>query len=136
LFLAALVLSASSDSYGFSTKGQACSKCHALKKDEAATLLKNFDRNIKVLSVGIGSVKYLFEVAVESNGKKGIVYIDFTKKHLFSGSLFRIQGKKNLTQEKLSEINRVNVSQIPLGDALILGEKNAKYRVVVFDDPE
>jgi thiol:disulfide interchange protein DsbC len=136
LFLVVLVLSAAADSYGFSTKGQDCSKCHTLKKDEAATLLKNFDQNIKVLSVGIGSVKYLFEVSVESNGKKGLVYIDFPKKRLFSGSLFQIQGRKNLTQEKLSEINKVNVSQIPLADALVLGEKNAKYRVVVFDDPE
>ena len=37
----------------FSTKGQDCSKCHTLKKDEAATLLKKFDQNIKVLGVGI-----------------------------------------------------------------------------------
>ena len=136
LFLVVLMLSAASNSFCFSTKGQDCAKCHTLKKDEAATLLKSFDQNIKVLGVGVGSVKYLFEVSIESNGKKGLVYIDFPKKRLFSGSLFQIQGKKNLTQDKLSEINKINVSQIPLGDALVLGEKNAKYRVVVFDDPE
>jgi len=136
LFLAALVLSASSVSWGFLTKGQECSKCHTLKKDEAASLLKSFDQNIKVLGVGVGSVKYLFEVSVESNDKKGVVYIDFPKKHLFSGSLYQINGKRNLTQESLSEVNKVNVSQIPLGDAIILGQKNAKYRVIVFDDPE
>jgi thiol:disulfide interchange protein DsbC len=136
LFLVAFMLSAAANSFGFSTKGQDCAKCHTLKKDEAATLLKSFDQNIKVLGVGVGSVKYLFEVSIESNGKKGLVYIDFPKKRLFSGSLFQIQGKRNLTQERLSEINKVNVSQIPLGDALVLGEKNAKYRVVVFDDPE
>jgi thiol:disulfide interchange protein DsbC len=89
-----------------------------------------------VLGVGVGSVKYLFEISVESNGKKGIVYIDFSKKHLFTGSLYQIQGKRNLSQESLSEINKVNVSQIPLGDAIVLGKKNAKYRVIVFDDPE
>jgi thiol:disulfide interchange protein DsbC len=134
--LAALLLSAASDSFAFSTKGQDCSKCHTLKKDEAATLLKTFDQNIKVLAVGIGSVKYLFEVTVESNGKKGIVYVDFPKKRLFSGSLFQIQGKKNLTQDRLSEINKVNLSQIPLGDAVVLGDKSAKHRVIVFTDPE
>jgi len=131
-----LVLSASSDAFGFSTKGQDCAKCHTLKKDKAATLLKNFDQNIKVLGVSVGSAKYLFEVSVESKGKKGIVYIDFPKKRLFSGSLFQIQGKRNLTQERLSEINKVNVSQIPLGDAVLLGDKNAKYKVVVFTDPD
>jgi thiol:disulfide interchange protein DsbC len=135
-FLAALMLYAAADSYGFSTKGQDCSKCHTLKKDEAAKLLKSFDQNIKILNISVGAVKYLFEVSIESNGKKGVLYIDFPKKHLFTGSLYQIQGKRNLTQERSSEINKVNVSQIPLGDALVLGEKNAKYRVIVFDDPE
>jgi thiol:disulfide interchange protein DsbC len=130
------MLSAAADSFGFSTKGQDCSKCHTLKKAEAASLLKSFDQNIKVLGVGVGSVKYLFEVSVESNGKKGVVYIDFPQKHLFTGSLYQINGKRNLTQESLSEINKVNVSEIPLGDAIVIGEKNAKYRVIVFDDPE
>jgi len=136
LLLVMLLLSASADAFGFSPKGQECSKCHTLKKDEAVTLLKNFDQNIKIINISVSAAKYLFEVAVETNGKKAIVYIDFPKKHLFTGSLYQIQGKRNLTQERLSEINKVNVSQIPLGDALVLGVKNAKYRVVVFDDPE
>jgi thiol:disulfide interchange protein DsbC len=136
LFLAVLILSAASDSFGFSTKGQDCSKCHTLKKDEATKLLKDFDQTIKIKTISVSAAKYLFEVSVESNGKKGVVYIDFPKKHLFTGSLYQINGKRNLTQESLSEINKVNVSQIPLGDAIVLGEKNAKYRVVVFDDPE
>jgi len=125
-----------SNSSAFPTKGQDCSKCHTLTKDEALVLLKNFDPNIKVLNVTKGSAKYLFEVSIESNGKKGLIYIDLPKKHVISGSLIQIRGKKNLTQERLSEINKVNVSRIPLKDALVLGNKNAKYRVVVFDDPE
>ena len=136
LFFVVVMLSAAADSSGFSTKGQDCSKCHTLKKDEATKLLKDFDQAIKVININVSSTKYLFEVSVESNGKKGIVYIDFPKKHLFTGSLYQIQGKRNLSQERLSEINKVNVSQIPLGDAIVLGEKNAKHRVIVFDDPE
>jgi thiol:disulfide interchange protein DsbC len=125
-----------SNSSAFPTKGQDCSKCHTLKKDEALGILKTFDPNVKVLNVTMGSAKYLFEVSIESNGKKQLVYIDLPKKHVISGSLIQIQGRKNLTQERLSEINRINVSQIPLGDALVLGNKNAKHRVIVFDDPE
>jgi len=125
-----------SNSSAFPTKERDCSKCHTLKKDEALGILKNFDPNVKVLNVSAGSVKYFFEVTVESNGKKGLVYIDMPKKHFVSGSLIQIQGRKNLTQDRLSEINKVNVSQIPLKDAIVLGDKNAKYRVIVFDDPE
>ncbi|OGW43479.1 MAG: hypothetical protein A2Y66_02820 [Nitrospirae bacterium RBG_13_41_22] len=123
-------------SFGFPTKGQDCSKCHTLKKDEASTLLKNFDQNIKVLNINKSTAKYLWEVSIESNGKKGLVYIDLPKKHLFSGSLIEIKGKKNLTQERLSDINKVNVSRIPLKDALVMGDKNARHKVIVFDDPD
>ena len=122
--------------YAFATKGQDCSKCHTLKKEEAAALLKKFDPNMKVLSVGKSPVKYLWEVSYESNGKKGIVYLDLPKKHVFSGSLLEVQSKQNLTEESLSELNRVNASQIPLKDALVLGAKTAKHKVIVFDDPE
>ena len=122
--------------YAFATKGQDCAKCHTIKKDEAAALLKKFDQNIKVLAVNRSQVKYLWEVSFESNGKNGVLYIDLPKKHVFTGSLLDIQGKKNLTQESLSELNKVDVSQVPLKDALVMGAKNAKYKVIVFDDPE
>jgi len=120
----------------FPTKNQDCSKCHTLKKEEADALLKIFNKNIKVLSVTRSKAKYLWEVSYESDGKKGLIYIDLPKKHLLSGTILDLQSKKNLTQEKLSEITRVNVSQIPLRDALVIGDKNAKQKVIVFDDPE
>jgi thiol:disulfide interchange protein DsbC len=137
LFLSFIFFFPVTDAYTFATKDQNCSKCHhALKKDEATSFLKNFDQNIKVLDVKQSPVKYLWEVSFESKGQKGMVYIDLPKKHIISGSLFTIEGRKNLTQDRLSEINRVNVSQIPLKDALIMGNQNAKHKVIVFDDPE
>jgi len=40
-------------------------------------------------------------------------------------------------QEKnLSEINRTDVSRIPLKNALVIGNAKAKHKVIVFDDPE
>lgn len=125
-----------STSLGFPTKGQECIKCHILKKEEALSLLKTFDQNIKVTDIKQSPAKYLWEISVETGGKKGILYIDLPKKNVISGSIIEIKGKKNITQDRLSELNKVNVSQIPLNDALILGDKKAKHRVIVFDDPE
>jgi len=125
-----------SASFGFPTKGQECTKCHTIKKDEALSLLRTFDQNIKVIDVKQSPAKYLWEVSIESGGKKGLLYIDLPKKNVISGSIIEIKGKKNVTQNRLSELNKVNVSQIPLDDALILGDKKAKHRVIVFDDPE
>ena len=130
------VLCLLSTSYGFQQKDRNCSKCHKLKKEEAQALLKTIDPDLKVLDVKTGPVKYLWEVDIEKKGKKILLYIDLPKKNIFSGTLISIQGKKNLTQDSLSELNKVDVSKIPLQDALVLGDKNAKNRVIVFDDPE
>jgi thiol:disulfide interchange protein DsbC len=123
-------------SYGFSTQGEDCSKCHTLTKDDAATLLKDLIPNVKVLEVRVIPVRGMWEVDIESGGKKGPLYVDFSKKYLVSGTIINIKDKKNLTQERAQELNKVDVSQIPLGDALVMGDKNAKHKVIVFDDPE
>ena len=44
--------------------------------------------------------------------------------------------KKNLTQESLTALNKVDVSQIPLKDSLIMGDEKARIRVIVFTDPD
>lgn len=136
LLLVAVFVLPVSYSYGFSSKGEDCSKCHTLSQGDAVELLKDFIPNVKVLEVLAGPFKGIWEVDIESGGKKGPVYVDFSKKHLLAGQIFAIKEKKNLTQDRVGDINRVDVSQIPLDDAVVMGDRNAKYRIVVFDDPE
>ncbi len=123
-------------SYGFETKGQECSKCHTLNKDEAKDLLKNVIPDVVILDVRLSPVKGVWEVDLESRGRKAIVYVDFLKKHFFSGALVSITERRNLTQERSIELNRVDVSQIPLEDALVMGDQKARIRVIVFTDPD
>ena len=137
VFLAlALALLPVSHSYGFSEKGQDCAKCHTLSKEEASSLMKDLIPNAKILEIVMSPVKGLWEVDLESGGKKGLVYIDFSKRHLVSGGIISIKEKKNLSQERMTEINRVDVSQIPLDDAVVVGSKEAKHKVIVFSDPD
>jgi thiol:disulfide interchange protein DsbC len=133
--VAALVLFPSGHSFGFSSKGRDCEKCHTLKKAEAEALLQSGIPNVKVLAVRDAPTKTMWEIDVEADGKKGLVYLEFSKKYLFSGSIFDLKEKKNITQDRFSEINRVDVRKIPLKDALVLGDRNARKRVIVFDDP-
>jgi len=65
-----------------------------------------------------------------------LIYVDFAKKHFFVGSLISIKERKNLTQERFAELNKVDVSQIPLNDALVIGDQKARIKVISFSDPD
>lgn len=123
-------------SQGFEDKGENCGKCHTLSVDETKALLKDYPFNI--LDVKPSPLKGLWEVDVEQKNRKGLVYVDFSKKYLFSGGLISIPDKGNLTQVRAEELNRiiVDVSQIPLKDALVMGNPKAKTRIIVFTDPD
>jgi thiol:disulfide interchange protein DsbC len=113
-----------------------CISCHKITNDEALTLLKDVVPDMKLIEIRPIPLKGLWEIAVESKGQKAVTYVDFSKKYLISGSLIDIKTKSNLTQERFLEINKTDVSKIPLDDALLMGDKNAKNRVIVFTDPD
>ena len=121
---------------GFEAQGQDCSKCHQLKTEEADNLLKGLIPGLKVLQVNPSPLRGFWEVYFESGGRKGLFYLDFAKKLAFSGALISIADKKNLTQDRLTDLNRVEVSQIPLDDAVVMGDPKAKIRIIAFDDPD
>jgi len=131
-----LLLSWHENVLAFAQGDQDCLKCHTLSNEQAKKTLAEMIPDIKILNVQPSAVKGLWEIGIESGGRKGIVYLDYSGKHLLAGNLFLIQTKTNLTQEHLQEINKIDVSQIPLKDALVLGDKNAKHKVIVFDDPD
>jgi thiol:disulfide interchange protein DsbC len=113
-----------------------CLKCHQATNEEVLNLLKASFPDIKVLDVRPAQVKGLTEVTVEAQGQKGILYIDSSRKYLISGSILDVKTKTNFTQQRYNEINKVDISTIPLDDALVMGDKDAKYRVIVLDDPD
>ena len=125
-----------SDCYGFEARGQECSKCHTLSRDEAKDLLKNVIPGVIIFDIRLSPAKGFWEVHIESGGRRGLVYVDFLKKYFFSGALISIREKKNLTQERLIELIRVDVSQIALDDALVMGDRKARIRVIAFINPD
>ena len=122
--------------YSFEAKGQDCVKCHTLGNDEARDLLKGIFPEIKIVDIRISPAKAFWEVLSESGGRKGLIYVDFSKKYLILGSMISIKERRNLTQERFAELNKIDVSQIPLEDALAMGDQKARIRIIAFDDPD
>jgi len=107
-----------------------------LNGTDAAVILKDAIPEVKILNVGQAPVKGYWEVMIQSGDRKGLVYIDYSKKTFLSGAIIDLKEKKNLTKDRFDELNKVDVSKIPLEDALVMGDPKAKYRVIVFTDPD
>jgi len=110
-----------------------CRDCHSLERKEVATLLKAKEADI--LSIGLSEVPGLWEVEMSQNGKTFPLLIDFSKEFLVQGQIFRLKppsdAKKGPQPAKV-----VDVSKIPLDDALLIGRADATRKIIVFDDPE
>jgi thiol:disulfide interchange protein DsbC len=113
---------------------QRCLDCHSLSKEEAAFLLG--DQADRVLNVELSDMPAVWAVEVEKSGRKYPVYVDFTKTHVLRGELIRFKDGENLTRRRSAALNRVEVSRIPLEDALVIGDPQARVRAVVFTDPQ
>lgn len=124
----------------FSGCEENCEKCHSLSADEVKLILNKLKvEDAKVLKVQISPVKGLWEVAIESKGQRGLLYVDFSKRYLVSGSIVEVNAAINKTKERLDELNkdkRINPANIPLKDALVLGSNTASKKVIVFTDPD
>lgn len=107
-----------------------------LSAAEAEAALKPVLPDVKVLSVERAVTGDLWEIAFTSRGDKGIVYLDSSRKHILVGSLIRLEDGANFTKKKFETISSVDFSSIPLEGSLVIGKKDAPFKVVVFDDPD
>jgi thiol:disulfide interchange protein DsbC len=110
-----------------------CLDCHSLNRDEAAVILKG--KVDDVLNVKLSEVPGLWALETVYQGKSIPLYLDFSKKYIISGNVIRLQDGTNLTTPP-PPVNTVDISSIPLNDAVILGDPKATKRIIVFDDPE
>jgi len=124
--------------YGNERADHDCTKCHQITNDEALNVLKKDIGipDVRVIGVRPGPLKGLWEIAFEAESRKGIGYLDFSKQKIIFGSILQIKTKTNLTGERLYELNKVDISKIPLDEALVMGDKDAQKKVVVFTDPD
>ena len=109
------------------------SSATALTKEKAVEALRGIRG--EVVNVRPADVPGLFQVDMKMQGKVVPIYLDAEGKYLFSGNIIRIKDRRNLTQEAFQKLNPVDIGEVPLDDALILGKPDAAQKVIVFTDP-
>ncbi|MBZ0157568.1 MAG: hypothetical protein K8I29_15320 [Alphaproteobacteria bacterium] len=115
-----------------------CEKCHSLNEQEVSGILKKTNlADAKIIGIRISPVKSLWEISLENKGQRGIIYIDFSKRHIVSGPVIEVESGADKTKESYQKIKKkVDFSRIPLENALVMGNRNAPRKVVVFTDPD
>ena len=130
-----------SSSYAMAKEGcgGACASCHTLTPQEATGLLKKIGGT--VTSVKPSPAKGIFELLVERDGQKGVIFMDYGKKHLIQGVVVDLEKleqviahKSELPQPK--QIKSVDVKTIPVANAMVMGNPKGSKRLYVFTDPD
>ncbi len=111
-----------------------CTECHSLTVEEAKKIFGQGADN--VVAVLPGPFPGIWEIDMEKAGKTYPVYLDYSGNYLFNGQIIRVRDRQNLTGLRYTDLNRVDVSMIPLDDAAVYGNPRAKHKVIVFDDPD
>ncbi|HET6459365.1 MAG TPA: DsbC family protein [Syntrophales bacterium] len=123
-----------------SEENQAKGSCISLGGEGIHEILKKLNvPNAAVISVAESPINGLCEVVVDIMGQTRIFYLDVHKNYLIIGSLVEVSTMTNKTTEAIRRIEdkkRIDTAKIPLNNALVLGEKDAAKKIVVFTDPD
>jgi thiol:disulfide interchange protein DsbC len=113
--------------------GGACTDCHTLTREEAESALRGMVDN--VTGVVPGPFPGVWEVDAAKGGKIYPLYMDYSRKYLFQGQFIRLSDRQNVTGLRYADLNRVDVSSISLKDAIVMGNRSSKKRIIVLSDP-
>jgi thiol:disulfide interchange protein DsbC len=87
----------------------------------------------QIQAVRPSGVEGIVEVLLVGNR---IVYCDLDAKHLFNGHLFELDTQKDLTEQRHSEVTRIDPKELPLADAFDVKRGNGKRELYLFEDPD
>jgi thiol:disulfide interchange protein DsbC len=123
--IAALVLAAAATVLGCSAKAdQATDKLKA-------TLQARLGSDADIKGITKSPVAGLYEVNLGSQ----IIYSDANGDYVLIGDLVDTKTRKNLTDARLSDLNRIDFASLPLANAVKVVKGNGSRKMAVFSDP-
>ena len=108
---------------------------YGLTREEASYTLKEFIKTeFNILEIREAPLEGFWEIVTEVGKEKTIVYLHKNLRFVLLGRILDLQAKKDLTLERWKDFRRVEISSLPLENAITMGE--GKRKLYVFTDPE
>lgn len=104
-----------------------------LKKVKDMPVVKNLfgDQAQLVEARDLGSI---YEIVASAPGReKQVFYVTKDGSYVLAGNLIN-RDKKNLTKERLDEVNKVDMARVPLADAIVITRGNGGKKLIMFTD--
>lgn len=108
--------------------------CVDAQNNVEATIKKALEPRLsgaKIESVKETPYAGLYEVKVAGD----ILYTDKKGEYLVIGQVYDVKSSRNLTRERIDEVNKIKFSDLPLEMALKQVKGNGKRVIAVFEDP-
>ncbi|MEX3937361.1 DsbC family protein [Paraburkholderia phymatum] len=113
------------------TAALGCSAQADQTTDKLKATLQSRLAEASIKSVTKSPIAGLYEVNLGSQ----IIYSDATGDYLLLGEMVDAKSRKNLTEARLAEINRIDFASLPFGDAVKVVKGNGSRKIAVFSDP-
>ncbi|KAF1028585.1 MAG: putative thiol:disulfide interchange protein DsbC [Burkholderia plantarii] len=96
-----------------------------------ATLQARLGADAAVKSIAKSPIPGLYEVNLGAQ----IIYSDASGDYVLLGDLVDTKSHRNLTEARMSEINKVDFASLPLANAIKVVKGNGARKIAVFSDP-
>ena len=107
----------------------------ALTKEEASPILKEFIKaEFRILEIREAPLEGFWEVVTEIGQERMVIYIHKNFRYVIHGQILDRQTKRNVTLDRLKDFRKVDVSALPLENAIPMGQ--GKRKLYVFTDPQ
>lgn len=90
-------------------------------------------QGIGIISIASSPVAGIYEVYLSGNQ---LVYMSADGRHMFTGDLIDTEQRKNLSETRRSELNRVDYTALPLEQSITEVRGSGRLKVAVFTDPD
>lgn len=101
--------------------------------ESVAKTIRQAIPDLQIQAVRLTPMQGIYEIQVDRN----VYYTDATGKYLIAGGhMFETKTHRDLTRERLEDINRIDWGILPLDKAIVSGDPKAELEVAIFTDPD